>query len=81
MERDFALAVYGLYRNIISTHTLTWSVTSLTDLYNVNHQISTHTLTWSVTLAELAGVEYEEISTHTLTWSVTELIQGNLQAM
>ena len=43
----------------ISTHTLTWSVTSVnTTLPVTNNQISTHTLTWSVTL-ELAKSAYE----------------------
>ena len=33
----------------ISTHTLTWSVTSYLSLAYDNIDISTHTLTWSVT--------------------------------
>ena len=33
----------------ISTHTLTWSVTGLTDTNGNKIFISTHTLTWSVT--------------------------------
>ena len=33
----------------ISTHTLTWSVTSLNISASTDFQISTHTLTWSVT--------------------------------
>ena len=33
----------------ISTHTLTWSVTSQVKAVNLDKQISTHTLTWSVT--------------------------------
>ena len=37
----------------ISTHTLTWSVTSFTSILNWGERISTHTLTWSVTLAQL----------------------------
>ena len=34
---------------VISTHTLTWSVTSYLSLAYDNIDISTHTLTWSVT--------------------------------
>ena len=34
---------------IISTHTLTWSVTSLRSHLLNDRTISTHTLTWSVT--------------------------------
>ena len=34
---------------MISTHTLTWSVTSFHSLCLVGLKISTHTLTWSVT--------------------------------
>ena len=33
----------------ISTHTLTWSVTDISDEFEVVKGISTHTLTWSVT--------------------------------
>ena len=33
----------------ISTHTLTWSVTSLLAGITTSRVISTHTLTWSVT--------------------------------
>ena len=33
----------------ISTHTLTWSVTSETRILEKSETISTHTLTWSVT--------------------------------
>ena len=33
----------------ISTHTLTWSVTSTADEHADREKISTHTLTWSVT--------------------------------
>ena len=35
--------------NIISTHTLTWSVTQTEKLMQYVNRISTHTLTWSVT--------------------------------
>ena len=55
----------------ISTHTLTWSVTSATWLANTVSKISTHTLTWSVTKDLVKTEEEPTISTHTLTWSVT----------
>ena len=62
--------VYYNHRQI-STHTLTWSVT--TGIYdgNIIACISTHTLTWSVTHKVCWGRARETISTHTLTWSVT----------
>ena len=59
---------------VISTHTLTWSVTSLSPLTLGTVSISTHTLTWSVTLPPLPLCLSFQISTHTLTWSVTRLI-------
>ena len=34
---------------IISTHTLTWSVTGTHQKTIITEEISTHTLTWSVT--------------------------------
>ena len=34
---------------VISTHTLTWSVTSMLNSISHVSKISTHTLTWSVT--------------------------------
>ena len=37
------------FDDLISTHTLTWSVTILMRVYRIARQISTHTLTWSVT--------------------------------
>ena len=61
----------GLPVLIISTHTLTWSVTILMQVYRTARQISTHTLTWSVTEVIMTFFAYEFISTHTLTWSVT----------
>ncbi len=58
-------------RNEISTHTLTWSVTSNL-LFPVHIlRISTHTLTWSVTLSSGQFNSTVYISTHTITWSVT----------
>ena len=38
--------------DIISTHTLTWSVTNVVNLLEMYNTISTHTLTWSVTGAK-----------------------------
>ena len=57
----------------ISTHTLTWSVTTLPVTPFTLPVISTHTLTWSVT-EPVRDTRYAHyISTHTLTWSVTIL--------
>ena len=57
--------------DVISTHTLTWSVTNCLERIYVGISISTHTLTWSVTNTDVKGAESVFISTHTLTWSVT----------
>ena len=55
----------------ISTHTLTWSVTTVSFVIPFGLPISTHTLTWSVTfIGSYSGFKLT-ISTHTLTWSVT----------
>ena len=43
-------AIGKIKEYIISTHTLTWSVTFLTEKNGKQKRISTHTLTWSVTL-------------------------------
>ena len=48
VERDGQLT-YRKIRRYISTHTLTWSVTSLAVAAKTADGISTHTLTWSVT--------------------------------
>ena len=70
MERDhFAFQPIGI--TIISTHTLTWSVTSVTEREVRENEISTHTLTWSVTEIMPKNIQNLFISTHTLTWSVT----------
>ena len=45
-------AIGKIKEYIISTHTLTWSVTSLRKLCVIHCQISTHTLTWSVTFKD-----------------------------
>ena len=73
VERDNNVAVATLQQTI-STHTLTWSVTSHTDKIILFLKISTHTLTWSVTPNNYTDKIDLNISTHTLTWSVTNLI-------
>ena len=52
VERDMCGTNFGSGAKI-STHTLTWSVTSVFRLTHGNAQISTHTLTWSVTILAL----------------------------
>ena len=63
----------------ISTHTLTWSVTTVSFVIPFGLPISTHTLTWSVTQDLLKDSIKETISTHTLTWSVTRTIEYTLK--
>ena len=70
VERDF-LSSSTSSRKRISTHTLTWSVTTITLWLDVATRISTHTLTWSVTVDSMNDDPNPVISTHTLTWSVT----------
>ena len=71
VERD-ALVDMAVDNKNISTHTLTWSVTRLFQVFNLaKSTISTHTLTWSVTCARAIVEAGIQISTHTLTWSVT----------
>ena len=53
VERDFGYTDCILYATHISTHTLTWSVTSVYVQRFTIPRISTHTLTWSVTLKRL----------------------------
>ena len=48
VERDFKKIVASKISEI-STHTLTWSVTSSNVALSIIIGISTHTLTWSVT--------------------------------
>ena len=62
--------------DLISTHTLTWSVTEPTPAVTGTSSISTHTLTWSVTHSNANTGNGIEISTHTLTWSVTAIAKG-----
>ena len=71
VERDDNALIFRT-QNAISTHTLTWSVTSCSNCCCKILIISTHTLTWSVTCRYGASCIYTtDISTHTLTWSVT----------
>ena len=49
VERDPSYIVLPML-TVISTHTLTWSVTSASGTLYYVTTISTHTLTWSVTL-------------------------------
>ena len=49
MERDYDLGLYTA-EQVISTHTLTWSVTGVGGMTWGDADISTHTLTWSVTM-------------------------------
>ena len=70
MERDVINRAVPKIK-CISTHTLTWSVTSQCVQLLLGLLISTHTLTWSVTEGTLITYIEEDISTHTLTWSVT----------
>ena len=70
VERDVLWKRY-CNRATISTHTLTWSVTSALTQKLDKQIISTHTLTWSVTGHVILDPSEKPISTHTLTWSVT----------
>ena len=72
VERDGIKNGYVVLE-IISTHTLTWSVTANLCRNHVLAYISTHTLTWSVTRAIRHHSSLFRISTHTLTWSVTRI--------
>ena len=50
---------------VISTHTLTWSVTTYTVTFCPKFKISTHTLTWSVTFLPAATSRlYEYFNSH-----------------
>ena len=66
----------------ISTHTLTWSVTSDT-LYKQNHlHISTHTLTWSVTSSSVAVLDliaYFNSHAHVERDAIDEYLRGNVK--
>ena len=70
VERDIRYP-WKIRKNWISTHTLTWSVTSGISQRTFCIAISTHTLTWSVTIIYWTNYKTWKISTHTLTWSVT----------
>ena len=69
MERDTFINDVSSFKSI-STHTLTWSVTCVSEFFTFVLRISTHTLTWSVTDLTVNTVRTLDISTHTLTWSV-----------
>ena len=71
MERDLNTLSLRIIQ-IISTHTLTWSVTEFSCNCLLKLVISTHTLTWSVTEFLFSETSCKYISTHTLTWSVTD---------
>ena len=71
VERDLAENICQFFHVVISTHTLTWSVTSQLSVKISGAVISTHTLTWSVTRIDSNDWKRQYISTHTLTWSVT----------
>ena len=49
VERDYMM-LFQYQMQMISTHTLTWSVTQEQRQYMGYIIISTHTLTWSVTI-------------------------------
>ena len=49
VERDLTSQIATWSASSISTHTLTWSVTSVASGDYHDMDISTHTLTWSVT--------------------------------
>ena len=70
VERDF-ISFGDSIAEMISTHTLTWSVTITPLFASIIKSISTHTLTWSVTHMCHVSYHVHHISTHTLTWSVT----------
>ena len=70
VERD-EKALPFMINELISTHTLTWSVTQAWARRSPAGSISTHTLTWSVTIVKRSSAPLRSISTHTLTWSVT----------
>ena len=70
VERDHG-RTYQTPLMSISTHTLTWSVTTSAEMFSYFVNISTHTLTWSVTGYGATQIDISWISTHTLTWSVT----------
>ena len=74
MERDLYAYILSYKATSISTHTLTWSVTTKKQNPLPDTNISTHTLTWSVTNPAERVRIYLNISTHTLTWSVTILV-------
>ena len=59
MERDLKNYSYINHKFKISTHTLTWSVTTVSFVIPFGLPISTHTLTWSVTGSIMAVFPYK----------------------
>ena len=51
VERDLTCHKLVVCPEVISTHTLTWSVTQFKECMTESRMISTHTLTWSVTIS------------------------------
>ena len=58
VERDKTLPEL-IETRLISTHTLTWSVTTVSFVIPFGLPISTHTLTWSVTGSIMAVFPYK----------------------
>ena len=72
MERDLLSGVFNVTR-VISTHTLTWSVTGLTD-DDISDEFDFNSHAHVERDKVVRAQDYlGEISTHTLTWSVTRL--------
>ena len=74
MERDFYRGL-EITHNLISTHTLTWSVTAaalMHDCGDIHFNSHAH-VERDRTRQKLASLR--RISTHTLTWSVTMTLQ------
>ena len=72
VERDLLSGVFNVTR-VISTHTLTWSVTGLTD-DDISDEFDFNSHAHVERDKVVRAQDYlGEISTHTLTWSVTYL--------
>ena len=70
VERDETKVSYG-YEQVISTHTLTWSVTfEASQILNRIMNFNSHAHVERDDVVFCVG-KMEKISTHTLTWSVT----------
>ena len=70
MERDEKFPTINTIFDI-STHTLTWSVTSETDRYDEAKNFNSHAHV-ERDLTDYTALLIWIISTHTLTWSVTD---------